>query len=153
MTLGPVNLRVMLGMAGLSTAARGMSAACSPVSCSTPPHGADGYVPLYRFSLIITDLSERDITLTAESISNAYTPIAGWLVFRDIPPDPEMGKPGYIEYFPMTLPPEYWQPVPTGAATLHVVPAPGAMLALAAILPCVRRRRASFQYSPFEHAR
>ncbi len=105
------------------------------------PHGAADYVALYRFSLTITDLTAREISITAESLEITYTPISGWQVVTDIPPDPETGDPGYIEYVPIVLNQSFGQLAPNATAVIRIVPAPGAGVILGlALLPMCRRR-------------
>jgi hypothetical protein len=106
-----------------------------------PAHGDSEYVPLYRFSLTIDDLTPREISISAESLLVAYTPITDWHVVTNIIPDPEAGELGYIEYVPIILPAQYGQHVPVAAIVINVVPAPGAAGAGVAAMACVFRRR------------
>lgn len=112
-----------------------------PAPAPPLPHGAEEYVALYRFSLTITDMTVREITITAESLEVTYTPISGWHIFRDIPPDPKTGEPGYVEYIPIILPGLFGQHAPDATAMIRVVPAPGAGALLALGLVVSRRRR------------
>lgn len=116
----------------------------SPPPPPPAPHGADEFVGLYRFSLTITDLTERDLFLSAEPLAqSSYTPISAWQVLRNIQPDPDTGEPGLIEYVPILLPPQFGQRMSAATVQIRVIPAPGvgAALVLAGVGVWGRRRR------------
>ncbi len=102
-------------------------------------HGADEYIPIYRFSLTITSLAEREIDVSANAMTTNYV-IRDWFIIQNTPP--ENGEPGFIDYRPIasgTL------PTPPAAMTLHVIPAPGAaaVFAVISVGGIVSRRRRS----------
>lgn len=105
------------------------------------PYGADEFVSLYRFSIEITDLTPRDISITAQSTSLSR-PLTGWFVFQNTPPDPETGEPGFIDYRPTSLPPQYAQDAHASLSLLRIVPTlPTGGIFLLAGLATLRRRR------------
>lgn len=114
-----------------------------PAPPPPPAHGDNEFVSLYRFSLTIDDLTPRDISITAESLLVAYTPITSWHVVTNIIPDPEAGQLGYIEYVPIILAAQFGQHVPAAATVIRVVPAPctGVAGAIGILLAGPRRRR------------
>lgn len=107
-------------------------------------YGNEVYVPVYRFSIVIDDLTPREISIQAESVGLSR-PLSGYYLFQNIVPDPETGTPGFVDYRPLALPPTDAQVAQLSVTFLQIVPAPGAGVALGAIglAGATRRRRRS----------
>jgi hypothetical protein len=103
--------------------------------------GAEEYVAIYRFSLVIDDLTPRELELRAES-TGLSRPLNDWRLFINNPPDPETGEPGWVQYNMLALPPETAQTAELSFAFIEIIPSPGAAGAMGLFgLLAVRRRR------------
>lgn len=106
------------------------------------PYGAEEYVPVYQFSLVIEDLTPREITIRAEA-GGLSRPLNDYVIMQHDLPDPETGAPGFIEYRYLALPATFAQTAELSMTFLQIIPAPGAGIALGMIgmMGAVRRRR------------
>ena len=103
--------------------------------------GAEEYVGIYRFSLVIDDLTPREFQLLAEC-TGLSRPLNDWRIFINDPPNEETGEPGYIQYNMLALPPETAQLAELSLAFIEIVPSPGAGGAIGLFgLLALRRRR------------
>jgi hypothetical protein len=106
-----------------------------PVAPLPPENGAEEFTRLYRFQIEITDLSARDIVVTA---SGTMIAIGGWGIVSQTPPVDE-NTPGFTQWAPCPAHPQ--QPADAAALTIRIIPAPGATLVIAAGWLGARRRR------------
>lgn len=107
-----------------------------------PAIGAEEYVGVYRFTMEITDMTPREITISADA-PGLSRPLSGYSIFQNTPPDKETGDPGMIRYHYSSLSATYAQPTQLSLTFLQIVPGPGAAGIMAAGLVLVggRRRR------------
>jgi hypothetical protein len=106
------------------------------------PYGNETYVPVYRFSMVIEDMTPREISIRAEA-PEMSRPLSGYTIFQHEPPNPETGEPGYIRYHYSSLPPQNAENAVLSLTFLQIVPAPGTVTALGvlAMVGGMRRRR------------
>jgi hypothetical protein len=108
-----------------------------------PAVGAEEYVGVYRFTMEITDMTPREISISADA-PGLSRPLSGYTIFQHIPPDPETGEPGMIRYHYSSLNATFAQPTQLSLTFLQIVPGPGAagVMAGGVMLMAGRRRRA-----------
>jgi hypothetical protein len=103
-------------------------------------YGNEVYVPVYRFSIVIDDLTPREISIQAEAVGLSR-PLSGYYLFQNIVPNPETGTPGFVDYRPLALPPTDAQLAQLSLTFLQIVPAPGAGIPLGVLGLAVAARR------------